>query len=109
MVLLGFIVFCLLIMADERKDNRRKSVKKVSMSVDKRIEMNPDGGFSIVFEDKDGSGDLDRIMGDLCKKHREAKLKEQELQHSMTAEEEEVPDLQLDDKDTEQVEECNEL
>lgn len=28
MVLLGFIIFCLLIMADERKDNRRKSVKK---------------------------------------------------------------------------------
>jgi len=79
------------------------------MAVDKRIEMNPDGGFSIVFEDKDGSGDLDRIIGDLCKKHREAKLKEQELQHSMTAEEEDVLDLQLDDKDTEQVEECNEL
>lgn len=46
------------------------------MAVDKRIEMNPDGSFSVVFEDKDGSGDLNRIMGDLCKKHREAKLKQ---------------------------------
>lgn len=28
MLLLGFIIFCLLIMADERKDNRKKSVRK---------------------------------------------------------------------------------
>ena len=56
------------------------------MAVDKRIEMNPDGSFSVVFEDKDGSGDLDRIMGDLCKKHREAKLMEQELLQPMSAE-----------------------
>lgn len=67
------------------------------MAVDKRIEMNPDGGFSVVFEDKDGSGDLNRIMGDLCKKQREARLKEQELQQSMSAEEEDVLDLQLED------------
>lgn len=67
------------------------------MAVDKRIEMNPDGSFSVVFEDKDGSGDLDRIMGDLCKKHREAKLKEQELQQSMSAEVEDALDLQLED------------
>lgn len=44
------------------------------MAVNTRIENNPDGGFSIVIEE-DGSGDLNRIMGDLCKKHREARKK----------------------------------
>ena len=69
------------------------------MAVDKRIEMNPDGSFSVVFEDKDGSGDLDRIMCDLCKNHREAKLMEQELLQPMSAEEEDALDLQLDAED----------
>lgn len=43
------------------------------MAIDKRIEKNKDGGFSIIFEDKDGSGDLNRIMGQLCEEHRKAK------------------------------------
>ena len=42
------------------------------MAVNTKIENNPDGGFSIVIEE-DGSGDLNRIMGELCKKHREAR------------------------------------
>lgn len=42
------------------------------MAVNTKIESNPDGGFSVVFEE-DGSGDLNRIMGELCKKHREAR------------------------------------
>ena len=42
------------------------------MAVNTKIESNPDGGFSIVIEE-DGSGDLNRIMGELCKKHREAR------------------------------------
>lgn len=42
------------------------------MAVKTKLEKNPDGGFSIVIEE-DGSGDLDRIMGELCKKHREAR------------------------------------
>ena len=42
------------------------------MAVNTKIENNPDGGFSIVIEE-DGSGNLNRIMGELCKKHREAR------------------------------------
>ena len=42
------------------------------MAVNTKIENNPEGGFSIVIEE-DGSGDLNRIMGELCKKHREAR------------------------------------
>lgn len=42
------------------------------MAVKAKLEINPDGGFSIVIEE-DGSGDLNRIMGELCKKHREAR------------------------------------
>ena len=37
-----------------------------------KLEKNPNGGFSFVIEE-DGSGDLNRIMGELCKKHREAR------------------------------------
>ena len=48
------------------------------MAVNTKIEKNPDGGFSIVIEE-DGSGDLNRIMGELCQKHREAKDKGEEL------------------------------
>lgn len=42
------------------------------MAVKTKLEKNHDGGFSIVIEE-DGSGDLNRIMGELCQKHREAK------------------------------------
>ena len=42
------------------------------MAVKTKLEQNPGGGFSIVIEE-DGSGDLNRIMGELCKKHREAR------------------------------------
>ena len=42
------------------------------MAVKIKPEKNPDGGFSIVIEE-DGSGNLNRIMGELCKKHREAR------------------------------------
>ncbi len=38
------------------------------MAVKAKIEKQPDGGFAVVFEE-DGSGDLNRIMGDLCEKH----------------------------------------
>ena len=42
------------------------------MAVKTKLEKNPDGGFSIVIEEG-GSGDLNRIMGELCQKHREAR------------------------------------
>lgn len=42
------------------------------MAVNTKIENNPEGGFSIVIEE-DGSGDLNRIMGELCQKHKEAR------------------------------------
>jgi len=45
------------------------------MAIDKRIEKNNDGSFSIVFEDKDGSGDLNRVMSQLCEEHKKAKQK----------------------------------
>ena len=48
------------------------------MAVKTKLEQNPDGGFSIVIEE-DGSGDLNRIMGELCRKHKEAKDKGEEL------------------------------
>ena len=47
------------------------------MAVKTKLEKNPDGGFSIVIEE-DGSGDLNRIMGELCQKHKEAKDKGEE-------------------------------
>ena len=34
-----------------------------------KFEKRPEGGFAITFEE-DGSGDLNRVMGDLCEKHR---------------------------------------
>ena len=34
-----------------------------------KFEKRPEGGFSITFEE-DGSGDLNRVMDDLCEKHR---------------------------------------
>ena len=48
------------------------------MAVKTKLEKNPDGGFSIVIEE-DGSGDLNRTMGELCRKHKEAKDKGEEL------------------------------
>ena len=42
------------------------------MAVKTKVKNNPDGGFSITIEE-DGSGDLNRIMGELCRKHREAR------------------------------------
>lgn len=42
------------------------------MAVKAKIEKQPDGGFAVVFEE-DGSGDLNRIMGDLCEKHKDDK------------------------------------
>ena len=48
------------------------NINKVNMAVNTKIENNPDGGFSITIEE-DGSGYLNRIMGELCQKHREAK------------------------------------
>ena len=47
------------------------------MAVKTKLEKNPDGGFSIVIEE-DGSGDLNRIMGELCQKHKESKDKGEE-------------------------------
>ena len=34
-----------------------------------KFEKRPEGGFAITFEE-DGSGDLNKVMGDLCEKHR---------------------------------------
>lgn len=42
------------------------------MAVNTKIENPPSGGFSIVIEE-DGSGNLNRIMGELCQKHKEAR------------------------------------
>lgn len=47
------------------------------MAVKTKVEKNPEGGFSIIIEE-DGSGDLNRIMGELCQKHREAKERGEE-------------------------------
>ena len=48
------------------------------MAVKTKLEKNPEGGFSIIIEE-DGSGDLNRIMGELCQKHKEAKGRREEL------------------------------
>lgn len=66
------------------------------MAVNTRIENNPEGGFSVVFEE-DGSGDLNRIIDDLCKKHREAK--EPELLQPMDGAQEAALDAELDAAD----------
>ena len=34
-----------------------------------KFEKRPEGGFAITFEE-DGTGDLNKVMGDLCEKHR---------------------------------------
>ena len=66
------------------------------MAVNTRIENNSEGGFSVVFEE-DGFGDLNRIIDDLCKKHREAK--ESELLQSMDGAQEAALDAELDKYD----------
>lgn len=47
------------------------------MPIDVKIKNNKDGGFSIVVSD-DGSGDLNRVMGELCRQHKEAQRKGEE-------------------------------
>ena len=39
------------------------------MGVRVKFDKRPDGGFAITFEE-DGSDDLNRVMGDLCEKHK---------------------------------------
>ena len=39
------------------------------MGVKVKFEKRPEGGFAITFEE-DGSGDLNKVMGDLCEKHK---------------------------------------
>ena len=39
------------------------------MGVKVKFEKRPEGRFAITFEE-DGSGDLNKVMGDLCEKHR---------------------------------------
>ena len=39
------------------------------MGVKVKFDKRPDGGFAITFEE-DGTGDLNKVMGDLCEKHR---------------------------------------
>ena len=39
------------------------------MGVKVKFDKRPDGGFAIIFE-QDGTGDLNKVMGDLCEKHR---------------------------------------
>ena len=39
------------------------------MGVKVKFEKRPEGGFAIVFEE-DGGGDVNRVMDDLCEKHR---------------------------------------
>lgn len=51
------------------------------MAVKAKIEKQPDGGFAVVFEE-DGSGDLNRIMGNLCEKHK----KDKDSAHQTSAE-----------------------
>ena len=58
------------------------------MAVKAKLEKNPNGGFSFVIEE-DGSGDLNRIMGELCQKHREARERgedDQQTEGEMCAE-----------------------
>ena len=46
-----------------------KSISYEDMGVKVKFEKRSEGGFAIVFEE-DGSGDLNRVMDDLCEKHR---------------------------------------
>ena len=39
------------------------------MGVKVKFDKRPDGGFAITFEE-DGTGDLNKVMGDLCEKHK---------------------------------------
>ena len=40
------------------------------MGIKAKIEKRPEGGFSISFEEN-GSGDLNKVIDDLCEKHRD--------------------------------------
>ena len=79
------------------------------MAVKIKPEKNPDGGFSIVIEE-DGSGDLNRIMGELCQKHREARERREdntqtaaeicaEILQAISEDQETVLDAELDAAD----------
>ena len=46
-----------------------KSISYEDMGVKVKFEKRPEGGFAITFEE-DGSGDLNKVMGDLCETHR---------------------------------------
>lgn len=43
------------------------------MGIKAKIEKRPEGGFSISFEEN-GSGDLNKVIDDLCEKHRDDSL-----------------------------------
>lgn len=79
------------------------------MAVKTKIENNPDGSFSIVIEEG-GSGDLNRIIGELCKKHREARERGEddsqteaeicaEILQAISEDEKASPDVELDKED----------
>lgn len=53
------------------------------MAVEVRLEKNPDGGISFVLEDKDGSADLDKIIGELCEKHKKEGTMDQAPEEAM--------------------------
>lgn len=44
------------------------------MGIKAKIEKRPEGGFSISFEEN-GSGDLNKVIDDLCEKHRDDSLR----------------------------------
>ena len=43
------------------------------MGIKAKIKKRPEGGFSISFEEN-GSGDLNKVIDDLCEKHRDDSL-----------------------------------
>lgn len=75
------------------------------MAVKTFIEQEQNGRLSIVFKE-DGSGDLNRIMGELCKKHREARERgeddsqtETEICQAISEDDEAALDAELDAED----------
>ena len=79
------------------------------MAVKTFIEQEQNGRLSIVFKE-DGSGDLNRIMGELCKKHREARERGeddsqteteicQEILQAISEDDEATLDAELDAED----------
>ena len=76
------------------------------MAVEVRLEKNPDGGISFVLEDKDGSGDLDQVIGELCEKHKKEGTMDQapeeamlEILQAIGAEKEAILDEELNAED----------